>query len=329
MPKRPLPFTSESDLTISEIQLHAHGWLLDGEMRNLSPQTLAFRRLLTEKLVWFLQHREFPRCGLMEVRSFLAYVNRGHEEPGGRWGNPKLTQPVKSWTSLSYYTALRTFFRFLVEEGALDDSPLERLKPPIHRDDQIQPFTPEQVQALFAAARKTRHPKRDELIVFLLLDTGMRVSELCGISVSDVDLSSRRVTVTGKGNKKRSLPYAVRTSRALWAYLKERERGPSEPLFPADSGTRTGERLTRSGVLQLIERLGKVAGVQSARCSPHTFRHTFAISFLRAGGSIYVLQELMGHSTLSMVKRYLAIAQADMDSQHRQFSPVDRLKGWK
>jgi site-specific recombinase XerD len=84
--------------------------------------------------------------------------------------------------------------------------------------------------------------------------------------------------------------------------------------------------LTRSGLLQLIRRLGKAAKIEACRCSPHTFRHTFAVEFLRAGGNVFTLKELLGHTTLTMTQRYVAIAQADIESQHRRFSPADRLK---
>jgi integrase/recombinase XerD len=84
--------------------------------------------------------------------------------------------------------------------------------------------------------------------------------------------------------------------------------------------------LTRRGLYQLVKRLGKRAGLQSARCSPHTFRHTFVAQFLREGGSTFTLKEMLGHTSLHMTNRYVALAQADIQNQHRQFSPGDRLK---
>ena len=88
-----------------------------------------------------------------------------------------------------------------------------------------------------------------------------------------------------------------------------------------------GAGLTRTGLRVLIGRLGKVAKVETTRCSPHTFRHTFSVEFLRAGGNVFTLQQLLGHTHLHMTNRYVALAQADIENQHRQFSPVARLKG--
>jgi site-specific recombinase XerD len=75
-----------------------------------------------------------------------------------------------------------------------------------------------------------------------------------------------------------------------------------------------------------VDRLGRVAGLQACRCTTHTFRHTFSVEFLRAGGNVFTLKELLGHTTLAMVNHYVALAQADIENQHRQFSPADRLR---
>lgn len=112
--------------------------------------------------------------------------------------------------------------------------------------------------------------------------------------------------------------------------MNEEEREKKDPLFLSDRGNGAGEGLTRHGLRFLIVRLGKAARLDgSTRVSPHTFRHTFAIEFLRAGGNVFTLQQLLGHTHLAMTNRYVAIAQADITAQHRQFSPVARLKGGK
>jgi len=316
----------------AELLQLGQGWLLDGEIRQLSKRTLEARRFLVEKLLWFLRQREYPACGTHELRAFLAYLSTSHETEDGRWGkagDPLVTsarRPVKARTVQTYFGNLRTLFRYLVAEGAIEASPMEALRPPIARSDQIQPFTSDQIQALINAARRSRHPRRDEAILLFLLDTGARASELCALRVRDLDLQGRRCSVLGKGNKTRSLYFGRDTTKALWAYLKEEPREPGEPLFLADRGKGAGDPLTRSGLLQLIGRLGTAAKVEACRCSPHTFRHTHAVEFLRSGGNVFTLKELLGHTTLAMVNRYVALAQADIENQHRQHSPVDRLR---
>jgi integrase/recombinase XerC len=314
-------------ISVADLERYAKGWLLDSEIRQLSPGTVSNRTLIIEKLLWFLKQKELSRCGTLELRQFLAYVSSGHEDAEGRWGNTRLKKRVRPGTASMYFARLRTLFRFLVAEDLIEVSPMEKMRPPVNRPDQIQPFSQDQVKLLLIAAKKSEHPRRDEAICLFLLDTGVRASELCGLRMSDMDLQARRATVVGKGNKTRAVFFGRDTTKALWQYLKETPREGDEPLFTSDRGTRAGEPLTRSGLLQLMMRLGKAAKIEATRCSPHTFRHTFAVEFLRAGGNLFTLQTLLGHTSLAMSRRYTALAQADLEKQHRQFSPVDQMKG--
>ena len=315
---------ARDSLQLPQFVQAAKDWLFDCEYRQHSTSTIATRRIVTDKLSWFLDQRACEQCGTSEVRQFLAYLNRGHQDAEGRWGNSRFNKPVRPRTVHTYHGHLRTFFAWLVTEGILDISPMDKLAAPVTRSDQVQPFTQTQIEALLTAAKRSRAPRLNEAIVMFLLDTGARASELCDLKMKDIGLDGRRCTVRGKGNKHRSLFFGRRTTKALWHTLKEEAREPEEPLFLADRGTGAGEPLTRSGLLQLINRLGKSAGLQSTRCSPHTFRHTFAVEFLR-GGNVFGLKEILGHTTLHMVNRYVALAQADVENQHRQFSPGDRL----
>jgi site-specific recombinase XerD len=312
-------------LSANELEQQLASWLLDGEVRQLSKNTIANRRVFADRLLWFVRQRELAQFGPFEARSFMAYLNNAHESDAGRWGDPDRKQPLRPASAKFYHKWLHAFGNFFVEEGVLDCSPTERLKPPIVRQDVIQPFTREQRTALRAAARKSRHPKRDEVIVLFLLDTGCRASELCSIRKKDLDLTSRRCRIRGKGEKDRVICFGATTTKALWSYMQAEPRDDDAPLFLSDRGPQTGEPLTRSGLRQLTERLAKAAKVESCRCSPHVFRHTFALTFLKQGGNMFSLQMLLGHTDLDMTRRYVSLAQADIESQHRQFSPVDSL----
>ncbi|MDR3707197.1 MAG: tyrosine-type recombinase/integrase [Capsulimonadaceae bacterium] len=308
MRKTPPRFTvSEAEISASDLRRAAEGWLLDGDIRQHSSRTQGNRREIVEKLLWFLDDQKLDVCGVNELRRFLAYVTRGHEDPRGRWGNPRMKRPVRPRTVHTYHGHLRTLFRWLVAEGMVEQSPMEPIAPPVARADQIQPFTEPQIQSLIATSSRTTHPKRDEAIVLFLLDSGVRASELCGITMRDLDMQGRRCTVLGKGNKHRSVCFGKSTARAIWNYLREDPREPNDPLFLSDRGETSGEPLTRSGLLQLVERLGRAARIDRTRCSPHTFRHTFAVTFLRNGGNVFTLQQILGHTSLHMTNRYVAV----------------------
>ena len=155
-----------------------------------------------------------------------------------------------------------------------------------------------------------------------MLDTGVRASDLCGLPFNDVDIVSRKTIILGKGNKHRSVYFGRETGRLLWQYVREEGIEGTEPLFLSTKRN----AFTCSGLLQLIERLGDSAGVEATRCSPHTLRHTFAVMFLRGGGSVFTLKEMIGHTAISMTSRYVALAQADVQNKHRLFSPVERMR---
>jgi site-specific recombinase XerD len=142
-------------------------------------------------------------------------------------------------------------------------------------------------------------------------------SELCNLAVRDADHHNHRVVVIGKGRKERHIPLSPRTEQAIWRYLATRgDTKPAEPLF----ATSVGRPLDRTILCRLIHTTGERAGVSGAH--PHRFRHTFAITFLRNGGNVFALQTILGHESLDMVKRYLMIAQTDLQKAHQDASPV-------
>jgi site-specific recombinase XerD len=327
MKSRLLERNAACTLSRTDIKRLADAWLLDSEFRQVAAQTLYARRVTTEKLLWWMEQRDLRECGSLEIKQFLAYIANGHTDKGGRWGNSQQTRKARPSTIATYFNRLRSFFAFGVAEGMLDANPVEDLKPPIVRGDQITPFTREQVTKVLAAAKESRYAKRDSAIVLFLLDTGLRASELCDLRMHDVDLNGRRCMVLGKGNKHRTVFFSATTGKAIWSYLKGDEREGDAPLFASErGGKRNGDPLTRSGLGQLIEKLGEAAKLEAVRCSPHTFRHTFAIEFLRAGGNVFTLKEMLGHTNLGMTQKYLALALADVANQHRQYSPVEAMR---
>lgn len=311
------------------------GWNLDSRSRSCSPRTLETRTLLAEKLCWFLTTKNHDCCGTAEMRQFFLYLREGHTEPGGRWGTARLTQPMKPVSVKDYYNRLRTFFRWLVTEGVLTASPLDIIRAPVAREDDIIPFTPAQVAALQAAALAGRNPRRDLAILLMLVDTGLRVSEMCALNGSDINHQTRALAVVGKGQKKRLVHFGAGTARALWRYHQQRfpgqVKGDDVPggaaLFTSDRGPGAGGRITRNGIGQMFQRMGLLAKVENARCSPHTCRHTFAISYLTNGGQPFALMRLLGHTKMETTLRYVRYTQAMMGEQYQMLSPVDRMAG--
>lgn len=167
-----------------------------------------------------------------------------------------------------------------------------------------------------------KHADRNRAIILMLLDTGIRATELCELTIGDVDIENGRVHVIhGKGDKERFLPFSNRTGQALWRYLTRREKPKQDdPLFE----TIYGRHLSRTELAHILSNIGNRAGVEKAH--PHRFRHTFAINYLRNSGDPFTLQEILGHSTMEIVKIYLKLAETDLASAHRRASPVDNWR---
>lgn len=337
MRKTEQPFTKRSNnslqlelpvaaILVCELLPQLDNWLADCDMANHARTTNEVRRIIVSKLIWFCDQKGYTSCGLNELRQFFAYLNHGHESEEGRWGNAQGTKCLRPSTVENYHKHLRRFFTWLISEDVLEASPMEKVKRVISRSDQIQPFTREQVSALLEAARRSRNRRRDEAIITLLFDTGLRASELCGLRLRGVDLDEHRCRVLGKGNKFRTVPFGKASRKALWQYLRQELRDKDDPLFTSERGVEAGSPMTRSGLFQLIQRMGESAGINATRCSPHTFRHTFAVECLRNGGNTFSLMLILGHTSLHMTNKYVALAQADIQQQHHQFSPADRLE---
>lgn len=296
------------------------GFELAAQARHLSEHTLADYRNTFRKFLAFTGDLPITDIDHHQIGAFLAAQTT-----------------VKKKTVLNYHTALSALWTWAVEEELVTENLLRRVHRPEPEINAIIPFTEDDIKAMFKVLQTTRpysrpgkctsvhtipNHERNRAIIYLLLDTGMRATELCTARINQVDFKNRRITVFGKLSKERYLPFCARTGQAIWKYLAaERRNAPlNEPLFT----TTQGEEMDRDRLLKQIHGIGRRAGVEDAH--PHRFRHTFAITYLRNGGDPWSLQVMLGHSTMDMVRRYLAIAQADLDRVHRTASPVDNWR---
>jgi site-specific recombinase XerD len=217
---------------------------------------------------------------------------------------------VGAKTILNRHIGLAAFWTWaLKQEPSFVDRHVVRLvDKPRPKRILIDPFSEVEVRALLSVMRNK--PVRDRAIIYLLLDTGMRASELVGIERKDINFTANKVKVLGKGNKERLLPFSDRTAKALSRHLASTVGTP----FP----------FSRTTLTSIVARLGERASVNE--CYPHRFRHTFAIEYLRNNGDPYTLQFSLDHSTMTMVSRYVKIAQIDIDRVHRKASPVENWR---
>ena len=206
-------FSDQETLTIAQLQYHLNDWIADGQFQQHSVRTTEFRQHFAQKFLWFHNQKGYTECSSASARQFLVHVAQGHKEPEGRWGNPHMVRAPRPATIHRYYREARTFFAWAKRQEILFSSPMDRIEPPKLRAEQIQPFTEEHIQSLLRAPRHSTHPRRDETILLLLFDTGLRATELCNLRRGDFDLQERKINVTGKGRKRRSGAWSILVER--------------------------------------------------------------------------------------------------------------------
>jgi len=158
------------------------------------------------------------------------------------------------------------------------------------------------------------YQRRLHLLILLLLDTGCRIDEALTLRASDCDLDNLLFTVTGKGRKQRKIPFSLELRRHLARFLVALH--PEQLIF----ATRYGKKLGRRNVLRDVKLLCHRLGFTPPERTLHAFRHTFAVHYLRKGGSVFHLQKVLGHSTLEMTRRYANLLTEDLQAIHQKVS---------
>jgi len=282
----------------------ATNFIMSRQVEGLSKRTI---ESYTAVLTRFLSSLDSRNSGPEEIRLFLL----GLQQDG-----------LGPHSVHIYYRNLRAFFKWLVSEDYIPKSPMKNIKPPKLPNLVIRPFSPQDINNLLLVTSGKRFVDiRNRAIVLLFLDTGVRLGEMAASKLEDIDIDSGKIKIFGKGAKERHVRMGKTTTRALFKYLSIR-------TDPYDCLWVTEERkpLTQFGVKILIRRLCAWAEIKDAKRGAHTFRHTAAINYLRNGGDIFTLQSMLGHSSLSMVRRYLSsLGIDDLIRVHKKASPVDNL----
>ena len=215
---------------------------------------------------------------------------------------------------------LSSVFTYLYKHKKIADNPMSIVEPVKYKKCVKVPLSDEEIELLKIHTTN----ERDLAIVHFLLDTGVRVSELCGISLEDVDFKKYTCKVLGKGNKERTVAFSGKTAMRLNEYLKQRkdikmngtyiQYTANTPLFASRKGEPT--RLTKCGVETMMRELGKRSGV--VRVHPHLLRATFATRLAEKDTDIGVIAKLLGHADLESVNRYVLIDQNKVEAVLRQ-----------
>lgn len=294
-------------------------WLT--KARNLSPSTIADYSLTFQRLAEFLGPRqEFEAITHHQLNLFMNHLATQFKLA------PK--------TQLNSWIALSSLWTWAEKDLKIEHQVRDKLPKPRFFRKQPHPYTKTEVQAMLEACAttkpwrtrtgrqaKTQRPTalRDRAIIITLIDTGLRNSELCALTVGDYNPKTGRIYVAhGKGDKSRTVYASTAARKAIWHYMANRTDATDKaPLFATNNNT----HISRHELTKMIKACARRAHVDEANV--HRFRHTFAITFLRNGGGPLQLQDLLGHESLETIRLYIRLAEVDIQTAQAAASPAD------
>ena len=300
------------------------GFKFSCQTEGKSPKTIEWYNDFLNGFRKYLSFKRFPvdlhQIHRNHIRAYIAYLQNEARTARG-------SKPFAPATIQGAVRTLKAFFSWALREEYIESNPMTKIPVPKATYKIVNTYTQEQITNLISLCNKSDGSGcRNLAILLLLLDTGIRVSELVGIDLNDVNLTEGYIKIRyAKGGKERLIPIGSLVQKSLWRYTNSYRPKPLTQKVTRLFLSNHGVPLTRSGVQQMIRRYGKRANIDGVRCSPHTFRHSFSKHYLLNGGDIFSLQRILGHSSLASVRNYLNLFTVDIKKQHQRFSPVDNL----
>jgi len=299
------------------------------ELLNRSPKTISWYLDILNRYFSFLESNNLLKpvteLGTKESKAYLSQLkssSKWEDKPDIKDKKGKLSP----YSIQGHVRAIKAFWGWLSREEYIKQNPLSKLPLPKVPNQLINTLTEEQIKSLFSGIDKYTPPgMKYYCILLILLDSGVRISELVNIKLSDINPDYGSILVTGKGQKQRIVPVSKTTRKEIVRYLNQ-----SRPqICPIDSSylfpNSNGEHISINSVQQFLRRLAAKTGLGDIKVSPHIFRHTSATVSLTKGANVLVLKDILGHASLLTTQRYVHLMPQDLQKQHAVFSPVENL----
>jgi integrase/recombinase XerD len=307
------------------------GFKFSNQIRNLSPRTItwydfelaAFEKFLLTRFpgknAASLNLQEISRA---DVEAFISSLQERETQYTNHTYRAPIAKKLSAFTVKTRVRALHRLFTWATREKFITGNPMDEIAMPKVPKSFKPRFSEDEIRRLLKTCEGHKPlDVRNRAVILFLLDTGIRASELCTLTLDRVDEQFGRAHITGKGMKDRYVVCGARTRQALWEYVNVCRPAPKDTnaLFL----TAYGRPLNANKLQHILRAIGKRAGVVPT--GPHRFRHTSARLYLRNGGDVASLQLMLGHSDLSTTSVYSRMETEDLEKTHARVSPVDRL----
>ncbi|WP_161950302.1 tyrosine-type recombinase/integrase [Clostridium thermosuccinogenes] len=302
-------------------------FLIDQELKGNTKSTLKYYSFDLRYLAEFLGNDKLvSELTINDLNNYLLSIKNRPRKCyfSENSENIKDKSPVTSVTVQTYIRAVRSFLGYLYREGYISENLQAKFKLPKATKKAIEILSDEEIEKIFKCFDpNTSMGLRNMCLIALMVDCGLRRNEALELEIDNIHITQGIIKVLGKGQKERIVPIGLYTKKLLIKYLNGFRPTPeyeTKRLFL----DRYMKPLTENGVKLLFNRIKAKTGI--TRLHPHILRHTFATKYIMNGGDIISLQQILGHTSLDMVKKYSHLASAYLLQAHSKFAPLDNIE---
>lgn len=237
---------------------------------------------------------------------------------------------VSKSTLWAYYITLNIFFKFLYRNNLISNNIIENVSKPRKKKHTLRVFNNTEIKLILNYFDKSTFIGfRNYAIMCTLFSTGIRISELCNLNCVDIMFELDMINIIGKGDKQRHIPITATLKKIMLKYFKMRNEYITEKSLNQSRFyfiTRTGNKINRDNIEWLFIKIKNSYNIQGDRFSAHTFRHTFAKTYLLNGGDIFSLQKILGHEKIETTRQYIDLNETEIKIQNEKYNPLDNTR---
>lgn len=274
--------------------------------RGLSSNSIASYRKDVSEFIAVAKAKDPEAIGLTVVNRYIDNLSKSGRKPS---------------TIARKISSLKRFFQYLRDNGVIKENPASLLSAPKIVRYHPHYLSPSEIESILENIdTSTSMGKRDRAVIELLYGSGLRISELINLKISDIEFEAQFIRVLGKGDKERLVPMGEFAREAVEIYLRARDRTKAGATSNILFINRIGDKFSRVSLWKLVKKAALRAGI-SKRVTPHTFRHSFATHMLEGGADLRIVQEMLGHADISTTQIYTTIDRDYIIAEHKKYHP--------